>query len=131
MSANKGTMKLHLLVIVAFALLLAACPDGSATRFPVCKSDEECAAREDDGGKVFCSNLRCVGCRYDTDCPAGGYCDKTQICKTIAPKQVEDPDVSTAEYKTHDDCLKACMDSACTDVCSARFAEPKKKPRGR
>lgn len=123
-------MKLYfLLASSSLAFALPAC--GSDTRFPICKSDAECVAREEDGGKVLCDNLRCVQCRYDTDCPAGGYCDKTKACQSIAPKQTEDPAVSTAEYKTLDECLKACTDSACTDVCNARFPDTAKKPRKR
>lgn len=112
---------------LALALISSACAND--TRFPVCKSDAECAAREENGGKLLCENLRCVQCRYDNDCPGGSYCDKTRSCQEISPKQKEDPDVFTADYKTLDDCMKACKDSACTDVCSARFPDTSKKPK--
>ena len=118
-----------LVVFSGWAMVLSACTRDA--RLPICKSDGECAQREDNGGKVLCDNLRCVQCRYDPDCPAGGYCDKTQICQGITPKQTADSDVSTADYKTLDECLKACTDAACTDVCNALFPETKKKARKR
>jgi Cys-rich repeat protein len=121
---------LAFVAFLGFAFVLSACPND--TRFPICKSDAECAAREENGGKLLCDNLRCVQCRYDTDCPAGSYCDKTLVCQTIAPKQTEDPTVSTEDYQTLDECMKACKDSACTDICNARFPEAsKKKPKRR
>jgi Cys-rich repeat protein len=111
---------------LGLALLVSGCAND--TRFPICKSDAECAAREENQGKLLCDNLRCVQCRYDDDCPAGSYCDKTLICQSVSPKQTEDPQVSTAQYKTLDECLKGCQDPTCPDICSARFAEPSKKP---
>ena len=99
------------------------------TRFPICKSDAECAAREEAGKNILCENLRCVQCRYDNDCPGGSYCDKTHACKEISPKQTEDPSVMTEDFKTYDECIKACQDSACTDVCSARFPDAAKKTK--
>jgi Cys-rich repeat protein len=122
-------VKLYLSAVF-FGLVFVASACGGDTRFPICKTDAECVAREENDGKLLCANLRCVQCRYDTDCPAGSYCDKTQICQSIAPKQVEDPSVSTAEYKTLDECMQSCKDSSCTDVCNARFPDTK-KPRKR
>jgi hypothetical protein len=117
-----------------FAAFLGLVLWGSAcandTRFPICKTDAECAAREDNKGNVLCENLRCVQCRYDNDCPGGSYCEnKTQACREISPKQKEDLSVFTEDYKTYDDCIKACQDSACTDVCSARFPDAAKKTK--
>jgi hypothetical protein len=123
-------VKLYFLAVsLGLAFVTAAC--AGDTRFPICKSDAECAAREENGGKLLCDNLRCVQCRYDTDCPPGGYCDKTQICQGISPKQTEDPAVSTAEYKTIEECMQPCKDDACRDICDARFPDSSKKPRKR
>ncbi len=110
---------------LGLSLLWAACAND--TRFPVCKTDAECAAREENDGRLLCDNLRCVQCRYDTDCPGGSYCDKTLACQTVAPKQTEDKAISTAEYKTLDECLKGCQDPVCPDICSARFTDTSKK----
>ena len=121
-------MKLsHWATFFVFALLASACAND--TRFPVCKSDAECAAREENQGKLICDNLRCVQCRYDNDCPAGSYCDKTLSCQSIAPKQTEDLSISTEDYKTYDECIKGCQDASCTDICAARFPEAAKKAK--
>lgn len=121
-------MKLtYFAAFLGLALFSSACAND--TRFPICKSDAECAAREENQGNVLCENLRCVQCRYDNDCPGGSYCDKTRSCREISPKQTEDPEVVTADYKTYDECIKACQDSACSDVCSARFPEAAKKAK--
>lgn len=118
---------LSFFLFLGFVFVLSACPND--TRFPVCKSDAECAARDEPAGKLLCENLRCVQCRYDDDCPAGSYCDKTRACQGIAPKQTEDLTVSTAEYNTVDECMQSCKDSSCTDICSARFPETSKKKK--
>jgi hypothetical protein len=112
---------------LGLAVFWIACTND--TRFPICKSDAECAAREESGKNVLCENLRCVQCRYDNDCPGGSYCDKTRACREISPKQIEDESVVTADYKTYDECIKACQDSACPDVCSARFPDAVKKKK--
>lgn len=117
----------YLSSFLGLALLVSGCAND--TRFPICKSDAECAAREENEGRLLCDNLRCVQCRYDNDCPGGSYCDKTLSCQSITPKQTEDPTVSTEQYKSLDECLKGCQDPTCPDICSARFPDTSKKPK--
>jgi len=118
-----------LVVFLGISFVLYACPND--TRFAICKSDAECAAREENGGKLLCDNLRCVQCRYDNDCPGGSYCDKTLACQGLAPKQAEDPTVSTEEHETLEQCTQSCKDSACTDICNARFPDASKRKKSK
>jgi Cys-rich repeat protein len=53
-------------------------------RFPVCHADAECAEREGGKDAPVCFNLKCVACRYDTDCKAGEVCSSASRCDRIA-----------------------------------------------
>jgi hypothetical protein len=79
----------------ALALLGLACSEG---RFPVCKSDAEC---QDAGKGNVCFDLRCVECRYDTDCKPGSVCGQAQTCSSIGSK-VEAPAAGAAEGSPQD-----------------------------
>lgn len=63
----------------ALATLVVAClPD----RFPVCKTNEECAARSAD--TPVCYNLRCLECHYDADCDGGRTCNVSSHCASVS-----------------------------------------------
>jgi Cys-rich repeat protein len=121
---------------MAGALVLAALMAGalavscSEGRFPVCKSNEECAARtgEGAGGKV-CYNLKCVECAYDSDCPSGKACNgRLNVCESIggAPASGDEGKESTEgpttwDVNNWDECAKRCKDPDCIHVCDQRF----------
>lgn len=89
-----------LFALAMTALFAASCSEG---RFPVCKTNDECIARLEGGdGPKVCYNLRCVECRYDTDCPTGKVCNSNlAICKDI-DSRVEDPDNKPKPDSTSD-----------------------------
>jgi hypothetical protein len=82
----------------AFLLLALALHSGcSEGRFPVCKTNADCEARDagPDANNI-CFAQRCVECRYDTDCPVGSVCTSSQSCDSIsdtpaASAQKEEP----------------------------------------
>lgn len=131
-----------LFALALFTLFAASCSEG---RFPVCKTNDECVARLEGGdGPKVCYNLRCVECRYDTDCPTGKVCNSNlAVCKDIDTR-VEDPDnklkpestsdaagtsapssssapVGGGGAKTWDECAALCKDQACISACERRF----------
>lgn len=65
---------------------LAGC---NASRFPVCSSDEQCKTQAADAGTHanVCFDLKCVECRYDSDCEHRGHglvCNLSRnACETI------------------------------------------------
>lgn len=129
-------------VCVALALLGLACSEG---RFPVCKSDAEC---QDAGKGNVCFDLRCVECRYDTDCKPGSVCGPAQTCSSLGKPEAPEGDAPSKEGEGSDDagaasgprlnaagepigeepgasaagagCLKRCgvKDKACRDRCA-------------
>ncbi len=110
--------------LVPAAALLLGCAEG---RFPVCHSNADCEARVDagKGGGTTCYNLRCVECRYDTDCPAGKICGNTATCEGIGAqagsKGGDKEDTPAWEPGSWDDCAKNCKDQTCLSQCDARF----------
>lgn len=66
--------------IGAAVALLIGCSEG---RFPVCKANTDCEARDAGKGNI-CFAMRCVECRYDTDCPVGNVCNSSQSCASIS-----------------------------------------------
>ena len=116
-----------------FLLLCAgACTGGGIDegRFPVCKSNEDCAAR-DAGPTGICWNLRCVECRYDTDCAAGAYCAEDRHCQVLAAPVAEETGPKGWDPNNVDECIKGCKDKPCIDGCATRFPEGKTKTRRR
>jgi hypothetical protein len=119
---------------------------GCDSRFPVCRTEEDC--KESRLGK-HCYDLRCVGCRNDTDCEIGAVCGGDHTCESLggpkgsaAPVSVE-PTPETTETavpkpkststqnatsgKTPRDpvaweaCVKACDTKDCVSGCDAKF----------
>ncbi len=110
------------------ALLLPACVDNLEDgRFPICKTNEDCSARDGGAETGICWNLRCVACRYDTDCAAGAYCGSDNSCKSLVSKAAEEKDPTDWDPKTIDECLQKCEDKECIDTCGARFPDTKKR----
>ena len=59
---------------------------GCESRFPVCKNSDECKERAEGDPQakaLVCADLRCVECRYDSDCKAGSTCTKNGECKPL------------------------------------------------
>lgn len=90
--------------VVGTLIALSALAIGCESRFPVCKTDDDCkktASSADPNPKPsVCYDLRCVECRYDSDCGDGTACDrKTGLCQSIGgptPKYGEPvPDPTT------------------------------------
>jgi hypothetical protein len=120
--------------LAALFVFAAACEPsktGNEGRFPVCKTNEDCAARLGDAGTGpgICWNLKCVECMYDTDCKPGSYCATDKLCEPVSPAQTEENGAVKWEPKNIDECLKDCKDATCTDDCTKRF--PDQKSRGK
>lgn len=112
---------LSLAALTAFA---GACSDG---RFPVCKSNDDCAAaaKGGQGGKV-CFNLKCVECQYDSDCATGKVCNRNlNTCQSITDSttSAEEPKETQTSWEpaNWDECAKRCKEQACLSDCDARF----------
>ncbi|MRG96016.1 hypothetical protein [Polyangium spumosum] len=124
------------LPVALVAALVSACAGslpGSLEdgRFLSCASNDDCLARDAGTTSAICYNLRCVECRYDTDCKPGSYCGTDNLCKGLDPKPVAEADPTDQNATNIDECLKACTDKECVDTCGARFPDAKKKRRGR
>lgn len=107
--------------LVAASLLLLGCGEG---RFPVCHSNADCQGRDAGATGAVCYNLRCVECRYDTDCPAGKICTSSSTCTGLGQsgtKEGEKDDSPAWEPANWDECAKSCKDQACLNQCDARF----------
>lgn len=111
--------------LAAIALLglcaaLPACDRGG--RFPVCKTNADCAATDAGTGEV-CFNLRCVACRYDTDCPSPQVCSSTNECVALsgAAPPPEDKGKVNWDPGSWKECAESCKDEACLKKCSERF----------
>lgn len=119
------------LVAMSFVMFAYACAENvEEGRFPVCKSNDDCL-KNDAGLGGICWNLRCVECRYDTDCAAGSYCGEDQRCQVLSAPAVEDTGPKGWEPSNVDECMKACKDKECVESCTTRFPEKSKKPRRR
>lgn len=132
MKSRRGNKKnIVVLGLITLTLIFAACgTPRDEGRFPVCKSNADCQEDDASVGRV-CWNLRCVECRYDTDCVAGSYCSEAQQCRALSPAIVEDTGPKGWEPSNVDECMKACKDRECVDVCSTRFPEKTKKNQRR
>ncbi len=105
--------------VAPIAVTLAGCEEG---RFPVCRTNADCAER--DAGKLgnVCFDLRCVECQYDTDCPSGKICGTTKTCEGLGPSPAASDDTPKAwDPKDWNECAKGCKDPACIQVCDQRF----------
>jgi hypothetical protein len=105
--------------------LVSACDQG---RFPICKDNEECA-KDTEGKARVCYNLKCVECRYDSDCAPGKACSAAKnVCEGIDERAAQPPPplfptATEAKWEpgTWDDCAKACKDPVCIRSCDAKF----------
>jgi hypothetical protein len=122
--ASRGTVGLVAGVLLAVAL--GGCGD---SRFPGCKTDAECAATDAgpaDPRHPVCYNLKCVECRYDTDCAGGAACDLSKnACEagsTPRPGDKDAGEVTTAwEHGSWDQCAADCKDRECIQACDEKF----------
>jgi hypothetical protein len=115
------------LALSALSALGTSCGEG---RFPVCKSDAECAEKVGDAGTgpKVCYNLRCVECRYDTDCAVGKACNRNlNECQDIGGVSVAEEDAGASggasawDPANWDECAKRCKDQDCIKQCDQRF----------
>jgi hypothetical protein len=115
-------------ILVAIAIAVAGLECNGAGRFPICKSNAECS--ESTTGRV-CYNLKCVACRYDSDCPSGFTCGGSNECSRIS-ETGEPEDAGAAENKgeggkgegwdgTWDQCAADCKDRDCIKACDQKF----------
>ncbi len=92
--------------ILALAAALCLATVACESRFPVCKTNEDCKSKAsaDPSGKsaknLVCFDLRCVECRYDADCGDGMTCSRNKSqCEPLggpSPKYGEPvPDPTT------------------------------------
>lgn len=101
--------------LVALVALVAC--DG-LQRFPICHTDQECAARESAKDAPVCFNLKCVACRYDTDCATGEVCTGTNRCDRLGSPAPE-PAPATPESS----CAARCKDDACVAQCTKKTSK--------
>jgi Cys-rich repeat protein len=127
-SSRSSLLGAALVALALGAVSASACgPEG---RFPVCKTNADCSERETGTESPICYNLRCVQCRYDTDCKTGNFCDTHQECRAIsgAAPTAEPESPSAFGPTSFEDCVKGCeaKDQKCATDCQQRF--PKKEP---
>ena len=113
------------LAAAALVLQLAAAFGCEAGRFPVCQSNGDCAEREAGPQAAVCYNLKCVQCRYDTDCDAGA-CNSSNECEQLVLAGHQDSadagDVPKGwEFGNWDQCAAQCKDKACIKECDQKF----------
>ena len=124
----RSCFKAFKVTLTLASLLVMGCTEG---RFPVCHSNEECKAPDGGPSGKTCYNLRCVECRYDTDCPAGKVCSSvSSTCDSLGaakgPEPEDKPDASAEPIPVNwDECAKNCKDQACLSQCDAKFHTPK------
>ena len=75
-------------ILVGFAAIVAASASlggCEASRLPVCKTNDDCVSDTPAGQpkRGVCYNLRCVECRYDTDCKDDKICNAAGECKAL------------------------------------------------
>lgn len=81
----------------ALAIAAAAFGCGPSSRFPVCRSNEDCKKGANAGGGPVCFDLRCVECAHDTDGPAGSRCSTAgRRCDALEPRAAADDGASEA-----------------------------------
>ncbi len=108
------------ILAVSLALAGAACNEG---RFPVCKTNADCADPDAGHAGSVCYNLKCVECRYDTDCPAGKTCSAlSNACEGLGTGAADDPDGGTGwDHGNWDQCAADCKDRDCIKACDQKF----------
>ena len=100
--------------------MLGGCDGGH--RFPVCRSDSDCAANE---AAPICFDLRCVRCRYDTDCQDGQICSPASECVGLSskPRSTDEAGAPGWDPSNWQECAAACKEEACLERCSERFKQ--------
>ena len=112
------------------SMLSVGCEKG---RFPTCETNKDCAERDGGAGAPVCYNLKCVQCRYDSDCERG-TCSSSNECEAlVGPTKRDEPDAGDApekwEHGSWDSCAAECKDPACIKACDEKFPKnPDKKP---
>jgi Cys-rich repeat protein len=89
--------------LLGITLALSVAALGCESRFPVCKTDDDCKAKasaDPSAKSLLCYDLRCVQCRNDSDCGDGQVCARNKgECESIGgpvPKYGEPvPDPTT------------------------------------
>jgi len=110
------------------SLLLAHAMGCEDSRFPTCKTNADCAARDAGVAGNVCYNLKCVQCHYDSDCDAGA-CSASNECEHLVNvKPVPDKPPGEGEkgwdYGNWDQCATDCKDPACIKTCDQKFNKP-------
>ena len=102
--------------------MLGAAVGACEGRFPVCRTNEDCAGKGGDDGQV-CFNLRCVQCRYDVDCPGGKACSASNECVALSTGSPELEDAGAVPWDpgSFQGCAADCKDEACLEACGKRF----------
>ena len=116
-----------------FLLLTLLAPFGEGTdsgcgegRFPVCHTNAECQQRDAGTGANVCFSLRCVECRYDSDCAPGRVCGGTGTCSALDRAREGEGDGGSGEIRSWDptnwkECAQTCKDQECIVACDRRF----------
>ncbi len=112
--------------LCSLAFLFAAAPSCTDGRFPVCKSDADCQVNDAGPGGKLCFNLKCVECRYDSDCGSGKACNRSlNACESILgappPDDTSTPTGNNWEPSNWDECAKRCKDADCVKQCDQQF----------
>lgn len=111
------------LAVASLSSVLAGCGEG---RFPVCRTNADCQERDAGKGGNVCFSLRCVECRYDSDCAVGSVCGGAGTCSVLDPGRLEEGDGGLVEVRSWDpnnwkECAQACKDQDCISTCDRRF----------
>lgn len=105
---------------VVVAVVLGAALGGGCLpeRFPVCKTNEECAVR--GNGNLVCFNLRCMECHYDDDCDGGRVCASSGRCQG-GEKPIAEPGADATapgrDQASWDECVAKCHEPECVQAC--------------
>lgn len=127
-------------VVVGGSVLVGAALGGCDSRFPVCKTDDDCKVKTEGSAKPpagqhdkLCFDLRCVECRYDSDCKDGEVCEtQTRVCRKL---DAATPDTTAApgepgsgvapgaprDPAAWEACVKQCSDKDCIAKCDAKY----------
>lgn len=123
-------MRRPIFALPAVALLslltVASC---ELSRFPICKTNDDCKATKDEPDKknLVCFDLRCVECHYDGDCPSGNICTKTSECRPLGVKlepdkpKMGEPGSAPRDPEGWEACVKACDNADCVSQCDKKF----------
>jgi hypothetical protein len=94
-TVHVAAVAVALVPAVWLSIQLAGC---NSSRFPVCNSDEQCKVAAADAGThaAVCFDLKCVECRYDSDCEHRGHdlvCNVAKnTCETVGGGPPPDAD---------------------------------------